>query len=364
MDSFGRIFRFTTFGESHGPGIGCVVDGCPSGLSLSVKDIQAELDKRRPGQSRLTTARKEPDHAELLSGVFEGRTTGAPIGVLIRNEDADSSKYAQLRDVIRPGHADFTWRLKYGWVDHRGGGRSSGRETACRVAAGAVAKKLLAEYGIAVAAYSKEIAGVEAASPETFGAKKIRELVDASPVKSPDKKAGKRMEDAILAAKEAQDSVGGIIEAVAFGVPPGLGEPVYGKLDADLAAAMLSIPAAKGVEFGAGFSAARMTGSESNDEFTVKDGKIVSKTNRCGGILGGISTGMPLVFRVAIKPTSSIAKKQKTVNLRTMKENVLEIEGRHDPCIVLRAVPVVEAMASLVLADHGIISGAIPRRLL
>jgi chorismate synthase len=364
MNTFGRIFRVTTFGESHGPALGSVVDGCPSGLPLTVKDIQAALDKRRPGQGPLTTSRKEPDRVELLSGLVEGRTTGAPISMLIRNEDADSSKYAALKDVVRPGHADLTWRLKYGLADHRGGGRSGGRETACRVAAGAVAKKLLSKSGIEVVAYAKEVAGIAADIPEKLDAKKLREMIDASSVKSPDRKHGVRMEKAILTAKDAGDSVGGIIEAIAFGVPPGLGEPIYGKLDSDLAAAMLSIPAVKGVEFGAGFSTARMRGSESNDEFIVKGGKILTKTNRCGGVLGGISTGMPIVLRIAFKPTSSIAKKQKSVNIRTMKETFLEIEGRHDPCIIPRAVPVVEAMMALVLADHGILSGIIPRKLI
>ncbi|MBN2014625.1 MAG: chorismate synthase [Candidatus Altiarchaeota archaeon] len=361
MNSYGRFFRVTSFGESHGYGIGCVVDGCPSGLALSREDIQVELDKRRPGQSPTASERREEDRVEVLSGVFEGRTTGTPISLLIRNVDVDSSKYEALKNTPRPGHADYTWRMKFGWVDLRGGGRASGRETASRVAAGAVAKKLLSKYGIEVVAYSKEIAGIKAEGFKADNPGKLRKLIDSSPVKAPAR--GEDMLEAILAAKQEKDSVGGIIEAVAFGVPPGLGEPVFDKLDADIAKALLSIPSVKGVEFGAGFGFSRMRGSEANDAFILRDGRVQTETNRCGGFLGGISNGMQLVVRAAVKPTSSIGKKQASVDLEKMKETVLEVGGRHDPCIVPRAVPVVEAMLSIVLADHSLVSGLIPRKL-
>lgn len=364
MNSFGKIFRVTTYGESHGLAVGCVIDGCPSGLNISVSEIQAELDRRRPGQSKVTTERRELDKVELLSGVFEDKTTGTPISMLIRNTDFDSRRYLKLKDIPRPGHADYTWFMKFGWVDYRGGGRASGRETVSRVAAGAVAKKLLSLFNIHVVAYTKEIAGISAKIPETKNINELRQLIDSNPVKSPDRISSRRMEDAIIKAKEEGDSVGGIIEAKAFGVPPGLGEPVFDKLDADLAKAIVSIPAIKGVEFGEGFSFSRLRGSEANDAFQIKGKKVVTVTNRCGGILGGISSGMPIVVRAVVKPTSSIARRQRSVNLRNMEETTIEVDGRHDPCIVPRAVPVVEAMIALVLADHALLSGFIPRKLL
>ncbi len=268
-----------------------------------------------------------------------------------------------MKDIIRPGHADFTWKEKFHFVDYRGGGRASGRETASRVASGAIAKKLLLRFGIHVLAYSMEIAGIRAKLTEFKDIGKIRRIIDSNPVKSVDPVIARDMEEAILSAKEEKDSVGGIIEAIVLGVPPGLGEPIFGKLDADLASALLSIPAVKGIEIGGGFELARMKGSEANDEFFIEKGKILTRTNNSGGILGGISDGMPIILRIVVKPTASIARPQKTVNLKTMKETEIEISGRHDPCVVPRAVPVVEAMISLVLADHGLISGFIPRRL-
>jgi len=363
MNTFGRIFRVTTYGESHGSGIGSIVDGCPFGLELTGEEIQIELDRRKPGKTCVETERKEPDQVEILSGIFEGKTLGTPISMLIRNVDVDSSKYEKLRDTPRPGHADLTWREKFGWIDWRGGGRASGRETVARVAAGAVAKKLLKKFGIEVIAYSKEIAGINIGEIEIKDVGKSQRIINASPVRTIDPRKGREMENAVLSAKNEKDSVGGVIEAIAVGVPTGLGEPIFDKLDADLAKALMSIPAVKGIEIGKGFELARMKGSEANDPLVIKNGKIQTKTNNCGGILGGISNGMPIILRVVIKPTSSIGKEQHTVDLRSMEETTIEIKGRHDPCIVPRAVPVVEAMISLVLADHSLISGFIPRKL-
>jgi len=361
-NTFGRLFTLTTFGESHGAAVGCVVDGCPSGLELSLSDIQAELNRRRPGQSKVTTSRSEADEARILSGVFEGKTLGTPIAMVIQNRDADPSKYLRIRDTPRPGHADLTWRMKFGHVDWRGGGRSSARETVSRVAGGAVAKKLLGEFDVHTVAFAREIGGVECDTDFVF-TKSVRKVINGNPVRTLDKKTAKLMEDVILDVKAAGDSVGGIIECVTVGVPAGLGEPVFDKLNADLAKALLSVPAVKGVEFGAGFNLAWMAGSEANDEFIVRGGNVLTRSNNSGGIQGGISNGMPIVLRVVVKPTASIAKKQRTINLRTKKPASIQVEGRHDPCIVPRAVPVVEAMVNLVLADHGLISGFIPRKL-
>jgi len=363
MNTIGRIFRLTTWGESHGKAIGCVVDGCPSNLELNREDIQEELDRRRPGQSELTTQRQEEDQVEILSGVFEGKTLGTPISMLIWNKDVDSSKYLALKDTPRPGSADFTWKSKFGHVDWRGAGRASARETACRVAGGAIAKKLLRKFNIEVIAYTKEIAGITARENIDVSMMGIKDLIESNPVRCIDSEKAREMEEIILKAKKDGDSVGGIIEAVVLNVTPGIGEPVYNKLSADLAFAIMSIPSVKGVEIGTGFEITKMKGSLANDPFVLKDGKVKTLTNNSGGILGGISNGMPIVLRVAIKPTSSIGIRQKTVDLEKMKETSIKIEGRHDPCIVPRAVPVVEAMIALVLADHGIISGVIPRKL-
>jgi chorismate synthase len=319
MNTFGTSFRCTTFGESHGPALGVIIDGCPPGLPLSEDDIQPALDRRRPGREPFSSPRAEPDRVEILSGVFEGRTTGTPIALLIRNREARSSDYDTLREVFRPGHADFTYLAKYGIRDHRGGGRSSGRETAARVAAGAVAACVLAKAGITVTGTIEEIHGV------------------SDPV-------GREVE--IKNAMAEGDSVGGIIRVTARGCPPGLGDPVFGKLDALIAMALMSIGGVKGVEIGDGFASARMKGSEHNDEMD-RTGFL---SNHAGGILGGISTGAEIVVRVAVKPTPSIRKSQKTLTVST-KETMVEIAGRHDPCIVPRALPVAEAMLCLVLAD-------------
>lgn len=352
-NSFGSLFRITTFGESHGRGIGVVIDGCPAGLSISLEEIQAELSLRQPGKTPYTSPRGEPDEAEILSGVFEGQTTGAPIALLIRNRDADSSKYEPIKDLLRPGHANYTYLQKYGIFDYRGGGRSSARETAARVAAGAIAKKLLAHFGIQTCAFVSEIGGIAMAPPSFKSLAALRKKTLSNPLFCPDEKAAKKMMAAIEAAKEEGDSLGGILQGAAAGLPAGLGDPVYQKLEATLAYAMLSLPATKGFEIGSGFAAARMKGSEHNDAFEVdRKGSIRTATNFAGGTLGGISTGAPLIFRVAFKPTSSIKKPQKSVTLKG-KPALFQLPpgSRHDPCVAIRAVPIVESMLALVLAD-------------
>jgi chorismate synthase len=351
-NTFGSIFRITTWGESHGKAIGVVVDGCPAGLELNEEDVQKELDKRAPGQSEIVSARKEPDKVEILSGIFEGRTTGTPISMIIWNKDADSSKYEKIKYLFRPGHADYTYQIKYGFRDYRGGGRSSARETAARVAAGAIAKKILGMHGIEIIAFVKELAGIKAENAD------FKEVYKNN-VRCPDKNAAKKMEKAIMDAKNEGDSVGGICEVIALNVPAGIGSPIYNKLEADLGSAILGINAVKGVEFGSGFELARMKGSESNDEFIIKNKSIVTKTNHHGGILGGISTGMPIVIRAVIKPASSILKKQKTVNYKTMKQETISVEGRHDPATIVRFPPIAEAMTAIVILDHMIMAGRI-----
>ena len=341
--SFGKIFRLTTWGESHGPALGVVVEGCPAGIPLTVEEIQAQLDRRRVGQSKVTTPRNEKDRAEILSGVYEGITTGAPISLITYNRDVDSSKYDNLRDVFRPGHADYTYWRKYGHRDHRGGGRSSARETWGRVAAGAIARKILASVGAEVYGFTREIGGI---AMETFD----RDQIERNIVRCPDPVAAEKMVDAILAAKEARDSLGGIVEARAVGVPPGLGEPTFDKLDALIGQAMLSIPATKGVEIGGGFALARERGSASNDPFLIEDGRVRIGNNNAGGTLGGISTGEEIVVRVAIKPTSSIEQEQDTIDT-SLQPRKITVHGRHDPSVVPRAVSVVEAMLAIVLAD-------------
>lgn len=350
------MFRVTTWGESHGSAVGVVVDGCPAGLNLSEEDIQTELDKRRPGQSEISTPRSETDKVEILSGVFEGKTLGTPISMIIYNKDVDPGVYDAIRDLARPGHADLTYHLKYGIRDHRGGGRSSARETVSRVAAGAIAKKLLAMSNIQILGHCKEIAGITVGdvSPD-----QIKQNVDQNPVRCADPDVAGKMMEAIQAAKGEGDSVGGIVEIICTGIPPGLGEPVFDKLDADLARALMSIGAVKGVEIGAGFASASMRGSEMNDEFTIREGVVRSVTNNAGGILGGISTGDALICRMAVKPTSSIARIQHTVNMQDMQDAEIEIKGRHDPAIPPRIVPVAESMLALVLVDHMIRSGFI-----
>ena len=341
--SFGRIFKLTTWGESHGPALGVVVEGCPAGLPLTVDDIQEQLDRRRVGQSAVTSPRNEGDRAQVLSGVFEGVTTGAPISLITFNKDVDSSKYEPIRDVFRPGHADYTYWAKYGHRDHRGGGRSSARETWGRVAAGAIARKILATVGTEIYGFTRELGGIVM---ETFD----RDEIERNPVRCPDPIAAARMVEAITAAKAEHDSLGGIVEVRATGVPAGLGEPTFDKLDALIAQAMLSIPATKGVEIGDGFGVVRSRGSEVNDAFYAEDGRVRTRTNTAGGTLGGISSGEEIVVRVAVKPTSSVARPQQTVDTSLQPRTIL-VEGRHDPSVCPRAVPVAEAMLAIVLAD-------------
>ncbi len=341
-NSFGEAFRVTTWGESHGPAIGVVIDGCPPGLEISEQRIQEALDKRRPGQGSIaSTTRKEPDEVEILSGVFEGKTTGTPISLMIRNRDAKSSAYDRLKDVFRPGHGDLTYLKKYGIRDHRGGGRSSGRETAARVAAGAVAGLLLSQHGIEVTALTVELAGVAADVPDG-----PVEVLDC-PFFCPDPGAVAEMERRLAEIRQQGDSAGGIVEVRAFGVPAGLGEPVFDKLDADLAKALMSVGAVKGVEIGAGFQAARMRGSENNDEI-VPEGFV---TNNSGGILAGISNGDTVVVRAAVKPIPSISKEQRTIDVQGRPVTV-KVGGRHDVSAIPRIVPVLRAMVQIVLADH------------
>lgn len=348
-NSFGQLFRITTFGESHGRAIGVVIDGCPAGLPLTVEEIAVDLARRAPGKSPFTTPRKEEDAPEILSGIFEGVTTGAPIAIVIFNRDADSSKYAPIKDLYRPGHANYTYLEKYGIFDWRGGGRSSARETACRVAAGAVAKKLLKTLGINIVAYMIQISTVRA---QIDPSKITQAQVDESPIFCPDPVGEAAMIKEIYAAKDEGDSVGGVIEFCATNVPVGLGDPVYEKLEANLAKAMMSLPATKGFEIGSGFAGSAMRGSQHNDHFINVGNEVKTDTNFAGGTLGGISTGMPIVGRVAFKPTSSINKPQPTVDTKGQVQEFKLPEGsRHDPCVAIRAVPIVEAMTALVIAD-------------
>ncbi len=346
--TFGTIFRISTWGESHGPALGVVVDGCPSGMELSEADIQADLDRRRPGQSALTTPRNEADRVEILSGVFEGKTTGTPISLLIRNADQRSNDYSEMESLYRPGHADLAYDLKYGFRDHRGGGRSSARETAARVAAGAIARKILREKcGVEILAWVSQVGSVSAPARDSFP---TREEIEASPVRCPDPAASARMAAAVEEARMAQDSVGGVVEFAVLNPPAGLGEPVFDRVEAELAKAMLSIPASKGFEIGEGFRAAEMRGSEHNDRILHGPEGFSFATNHAGGTYGGISVGSPIFGRVAFKPTATIGRAPQTVS-RTGEPAVLKAKGRHDPCVALRAPAVVEAMAALVLAD-------------
>lgn len=347
-NTFGTLFRVTTAGVSHGPGYLCIIDGCPAGLELSVEDLLPDLRRRRPGQSKLTTQRDEDDVPEIWSGVFEGRTDGTPIGILFRNGDQRSTDYGDIKDKYRPGHADYTFDAKYGFRDYRGGGRSSARETVSRVAAGAVAKKLLARHGVRVLAYVKQVGDVRAEVPDPAAV--TLEQVEATPVRCPVPEKAAAMIELIDAVRKDRDSVGGVCELVATGVPAGLGEPVFDKLKADLAKALLSLPAVTAFEYGAGFAVATMRGSACNDAF-APTAPLSTESNRHGGMLGGISSGMPVVCRVAIKPTSSIPRAQRTVT-RAGEPTELLVKGRHDPCLLPRFVPMGEAMVALVLVDH------------
>ncbi|MEM1514625.1 MAG: chorismate synthase [Candidatus Bathyarchaeia archaeon] len=359
-NSIGKALVLTCFGESHGALIGAVLDGCPAGLPLNESDIQAELDKRRPGLSEISTSRREEDRVEIVSGVYGGFTTGAPICMIVRNRDIDSKPYETIMFKPRPGHADYTARIKYGgYSDPRGGGRFSGRITVAYVMAGAIAKKLLSLIGVEVLAHTVQIGSIMVKDEVSYD--DIRRNVYANPARCAIPELANRMVEEILSAARDGDSVGGVIEGIVLNVPAGLGEPIFDSLDADIAKMLFNIPAVKGVEFGAGFRVASMRGSEANDQYTIKNGKVITLTNNAGGIIGGISNGMPIKVRVAFKPTPSISKRQRTINLETMSEEEIQIAGRHDPCIVPRAVPVVEACLTFVIADHALRAGKIPR---
>jgi chorismate synthase len=351
-NTFGELFRVTTAGVSHGPGYLLIVDGCPPGLSLSEADLLPDLRRRRPGQSKIVTQRQEEDTPEIFSGIFEGVTDGTPIGIVFRNADQRSADYGDIKEKYRPGHADFTFDAKFGIRDYRGGGRSSARETVCRVAAGAIAKKLLAREGMRVLGWVKQVGNVTVEVPDPCAV--TLEQVEATPVRCPDASVAARMIELIEEVRKDQDSIGGVCELVATGVPPGLGEPVFDKLKADLAKALLSLPAVMAFEYGAGFAVATARGSANNDAFVRRDDSarpIGTATNRHGGMLGGISSGEPILFRVAVKPTSSLPRLQQTVT-REGEPTEIATRGRHDPCLLPRFVPMGEAMVALVLADH------------
>ncbi|MCF8080562.1 MAG: chorismate synthase [Desulfobacterales bacterium] len=356
--TFGTLFRVTTFGESHCPGVGVVVDGCPPRMALTEGDIQPQLDRRRPGQSRLTTDRNEADRVQILSGVENGTTLGTPLALFVANRDVRPSDYKAMADIPRPSHADYTYQAKYGIRASSGGGRSSARETVGRVAAGAVAEKFLSErFGVSIVAWVEAVGSIrsEAVDIETVD----RSRVDAAPVRCPDPAAAARMTEAIQEIKEAGDSAGGVVACVCRNVPAGWGEPVFDKMEACLARAMMSIPATKGFEIGSGFAGTRMQGSAHNDPFVWKAGGLGTKTNYSGGVQGGISNGEPIVFRVAFKPVATIGLSQQTVDFKG-KPVTFTAKGRHDPCVVPRAVPIVEAMAAMVLADLALRQGARP----
>jgi len=358
-NSIGKLFTITSFGESHGKCVGIIVDGCPAGLPLTEEDIQEEADKRRPGGSVATTTRTEKDRVEIYSGISDGFTSGAPICLLIKNEDVDDSEYEKIRFKSRPGHADYTAYTKYGgFNDWRGGGRFSGRITATFVMAGAIAKKILNLIGVEIIAHTVEIGGI-AAKPVDYP--QIKKNSENDPLRCADPVASREMTALVSSVRAAGDSIGGIIEGIAINVPVGLGEPVFDTLEGDLAKALFAIPAVKGVEFGVGFAAARKKGSENNDPLTIQNGNIVTATNNAGGILGGISNGMPVIVRVAVKPTPSIAKEQDTVDIRKMENTTISVGGRHDACIVPRAVIAVEAMMAVTICDFTLIAGLIPR---
>jgi chorismate synthase len=358
-NSFGKAFVITCFGESHGKCVGVVIDGCPAGLPLSEQDIQTELDKRKPSASSLSTPRIEEDKAEILSGVFDGYTTGAPICIIVWNKSIDSEPYETLKEKPRPGHADYTAHLRYGgFNDYRGGGRFSGRITAAYIMAGAVAKKLLKTINVEILAHTVQIGSIKLSRKISY--KEVRNNTYKNDVRCADLQIAALMAEEILKAKSEGDSLGGLIECIALNYPAGIGDPIFDSLDADIAKIMFDIPGVKGVEIGSGFAAASMRGSENNDAFVIRMSKIFTKTNNCGGILGGLSNGMPIIARIAFKPTPSIPKKQKTVNLKRMKETEIKLSGKFDTCIVPRAVPVVEACMAIVLVDHAIRLGKIP----
>lgn len=353
----GKIFRVTTFGSSHGIALGAVIDGCPAGISLDIEDIQVELDKRRPGTSKITTSRGETDKVQILSGVFEGETDGTPIAMMVENQEFDSSAYEALKNTPRPGHGDYTWRSKYHNYDYRGGGRGSGRVTIGHVMGGAVAKQILKLLNIKVVSHVTQIGNIKA---NTVNINQIETKIRDNPVRCADPAAARKMEELILEYKSESSSVGGMVETVVLNPPVGLGEPVFDKLDAALAKAMMSIGSVKGVEIGAGFEVAHLSGYDTNDEYYITaEGKIRTTTNQSGGIVGGMSNGMPIVVKIAVKPTPSISQVQKTVDMDRMKDVEIEIKGRHDPCICPRITAVAEASVAMVLADHLIRGGFI-----
>ena len=359
-NSIGKEFIVTTFGESHGKIVGVIIDGCPTGLPLSEADIQIDLDRRIPAEPKIVSGRIEKDLAKILSGTFKGFTTGAPVAMIVENHEVDSSDYEAIKDLPRPGHADYPASIKYGgFQDYRGGGRFSGRITVALIMAGAVAKKLLKQFDVDVLAYTAAIGKVK--TGKKFSAEEIRKNKYSASTRCPDIACAEKMEQAILEAKKEGESVGGIVECIALNVPVGVGEPMFDSLDADLAKALFNVPAVKAVEFGIGFEIAELKGSQSNDAIIMQNGKIATSTENMGGILGGLSNGMPIIIRIAIKPTPSIAKEQETVNLSTMKAADLRVKGRHDPCVVPKAVPAVEATVAVTLADHMIRAGFIPK---
>jgi chorismate synthase len=359
-NSIGKELKVTTFGESHGKVIGVVVDGCPAGLPLSEADFQDELDCRVPAEPMIVSARVEKDKAQILSGVFNGLTTGAPIALMVENKKTQSSDYETTKDLPRPGHSDYPARVRYGgFNDYRGGGRFSGRVTVALIMAGIIAKKLLDRYDIDVLAYTRSISKIK--TDKKFSAAEIRKNKNAAATRCPDLACAEKMEEAIINARKEGESLGGVIECIVLNMPPGIGEPLFDSLDADLAKAVFAVPAVKGVEFGTGFRAAELTGSQNNDSFLLKNGKVITSTEHAGGILGGLSSGMPIMIRVAIKPTPSIAKEQKTVNLASMENAAISVKGRHDPCVVPKAVPAIEAAVAIALADHMIRAGYLPK---
>lgn len=357
-NSIGQRLVLTSFGESHGKAIGAILDGCPAGLEIDEKEIQKMLDYRKPGTSVITSQRKEGDKVEIISGVFRGFTTGAPITLMIWNSDQKSRDYENLKTKLRPGHSDYPAMIKYNhFNDFRGGGRFSGRLTATHVMGGAIARKLLkVTLGIETNSFTTQIGKIS--MEKEFDAKMVKSIYK-NDVRCPDEKTAKKMKTSIMNAKKNGDSLGGIIESITTNVPVGLGEPIFSSLESDLSKAIFSIPSVKGIEFGSGFEGSKLFGSENNDLYTIKRGKIVTRTNNSGGILGGLSNGMPITLRIAFKPASSIAKKQSTVDIKTKKITTLQIQGRHDPCVVPRAPPVVDSLVALTLADHALLAGQI-----
>ncbi len=359
-NSIGKEFVVFSFGESHGKYIGVIIDGCPAGLPFSEEDVQPELDRRIPAQPKIVSGRIEKDKVEILSGVFNGFSTGAPIAMIVANKEAKSSDYEATKDLPRPGHSDYPAHVKYGgFNDYRGGGRFSGRVTVALIMAGVVAKKLLNTFDVDVLAYTKAIGKVKV--DRALSHEEIRKRRYETSVRCPDSACAKAMEEAIVNVKQQGDSLGGVIECLALGVPAGIGEPLFDALDADIAKVLLLVPAVKGVEFGGGFAVAELKGSKNNDVYQMRNGKVVTLTNNAGGILGGLSSGMPITVRVAIKPTSSIVKEQRTVNLLKMEDATIKVGGRHDPCVVPKAVPVVESAVAITLVDHMIRAGVIPK---